>query len=54
MPHKEKLTRLSDMALSINELLSIADGIDETLIAAKLSDCMYSIEVRVQEIEQQR
>ena len=54
MPHTKKLTKLSAMALSVNELLSIADVLDETLIAAKLSDCIHCIEVRAQEIQQQR
>ena len=51
MPQKEKLDRLSAMALTVGDLLSVADVIDETLIAAKLSDCMHCIETRVQEVE---
>ena len=54
MPNTDKLTRLSDIARSLNLLLSEADMIDEALIAAKLSDCAYCIELRIQEVEKKR
>ena len=52
MPLNDRRVRLSEMASAIIALLAVADQMEDTLVAAKLGDCLHCIETRIQNLDQ--